>query len=143
MFSSKKATETNILHSVLQDIVVSTGSPSAQPPAVEEGWDGYTRTVSAHRNGTGSRSFPESSGRGNAELSDWEKYYGEASSQCSTVRVLSPPPRVETNRLSKREVGQTESLEEYPQGLQLALIILGVCLSLYIVALNRLIVSTV
>ena len=143
MFSSKKATENNVLNSVLQDVIVSTGSPFAQSPAVEEGWDEYTRTVSAHKNSTGASGFSESSGKGNSKLSDWEKYYGEASSQCSTARVLSPPPRAETSRLSKREGGQKESLEAYPQGLQLALIILGVCLSVYIIALNRQIVSTV
>jgi hypothetical protein len=140
MFSPRRGSETNNLNSVLQDIIISTGSPFAQPPAVEEGRDEYTRTVSAHENNSGTGDISELSNKRHSGLSDWEKYYGEASSQNSRTRVLSPPPRAEASGQSRR---QDVEAEDYPRGLQLALIILGVCLSIYIIALNRQIVSTV
>jgi hypothetical protein len=147
MNSPRRGSESNILNSVLQDIIISTGSPVAQPPAVEEGWDEYTRTVSASHDNHRTSALSGASGKANSALSDWERYYGEASleasSQNSNTRVLSPPPRADPSRQSKREGAENESSEEYPKGLQLALIILGVCLSVYIIALNRQIVSTV
>jgi hypothetical protein len=143
MYSSGRASETNILNSVLQDIIISTGSPFAQPPAVEEGWDEYTRTVSAHDDSHRSSIFSGTSQTSPSGLADWEKYYGETSSQNSSTRVLSPPPRAKGSQQPKQGDSGEENPEEYPKGLQLALIILGVCLSVYIIALNRQIVSTV
>jgi hypothetical protein len=140
MFSPRRGSETNILNSVLQDIIVSTGSPFAQPPAVEEGWNEYTRTVSAYENNSGTGDISALSNKRHWGLSDWEKYHGDASSQNSTSRVLSPPARAVASGQSRR---QNVEAEDYPRGLQLALIILGVCLSVYIIALNRQIVSTV
>lgn len=140
MFSPKEAPQNNILNSVLHDIIIATGSPVAQPPAIEEGWDEYTRTVTAHDN---DNRTSDALGRTSSVVSDWEKSYGEASSQKSSTRVLSPSPKAEASRESEHDNAAKETSEEYPQGLQLALIILGVCLSVFIIALNRQIVSTV
>jgi hypothetical protein len=114
-------TEYNILNSVLHDIIASTGSPFAQSAAIEEGWDEYTRTVSAHENDNRGSDLSATTGKTSSGLSGWEKYYGEPSSQYATIRVHSPPPaRTEAaSRQSKRE----EGAEDYPHGLQLALII--------------------
>jgi hypothetical protein len=133
----------NALNSVLDDIIALTGSPFAQPPAVEQGWDEYTRTVSAHGNSDRASNLSGFSEKTGFELSDWERYYADASSQDGTARVLSPPSMAEASRRLKSQEAEKESSEEYPKGLQLALIILGVCLSVYIIALNRQIVSTV
>lgn len=144
MINPGTVSDSNILNLVVQDIIVSTGSPFAQSPDVEEGWHEYTRTVSAHENGEHRASdFSGVSEKRMSGLSDWERYYGETSSQSSTTRVLSPPPSLETSRQSNLEDTEKENTGDYPTGLQLALIILGVCLSVYIIALNRQIVSTV
>jgi hypothetical protein len=133
----------NTLNSVLDDIRASTGSPFAQPPAVEQGWDEHTRIVSAHGNSGRGSNLSGFSEKTSFELWDWERYYADASSQDGSARVLSPPSRAEASRQLKSQESKKESSEEYPKGLQLALIILGVCLSVYIIALNRQIVSTV
>lgn len=142
MLSPRKASDQNILNSGSQETIVSTGSPRVQSSVAQEGLDEDAKTIDAHENHVSTSDLSQSSEKTVSGLEDWKKYHGDAASGYSSSSLPSQTSKAQEIKQSERK-DDTDTPEDYPQGLQLALIILGVCLSVFIIALNRQIVSTV
>lgn len=132
-----------ILNSVLHDVIGSSGSSSARPSTAEEGWDAYTETISGFNGSKRTSYFSAFSVQTGAELSDWEKYYGGLSAQDRITRISTSLPNTEIVQEPKEKDVEDGSSEKYAGGVQLSVVILGVCLAVFLVALNRQIVTTV